>query len=146
VSEWILRREEIIGLHDTFCMGMINGVFPQQALANIGMPMEGLSQSALLVEMEKVPASLREACLAWYEARGMRFDWGSDPATQLICPQVLEQCAMLIAMARIAERFGLSAIGVQYQQGPAQSCAASDFAEGAIGSSAAFPSPARTAR
>jgi hypothetical protein len=113
VGEWILRRKEIVGLHDTFCMGMINGAFPQQALVDIGMSMEGLSQSALLVEMEKVPASLREACFAWYEARGMRFEWGSDPATQLIRPQVLEQCAMLIAMARIAECFGLSAIGVQ---------------------------------
>ena len=141
VGEWILRRKEIIGLHDTFCMGMINGVFPQQALANIGMPMEGLSQSALLVEMEKVPASLREAYLAWYEERGIRFDWGADPATQLTRPQVLEQCAMLIAMARIAERLGLSTIGVQYQQGLSQSCAASDFAEGAIGSSARFPIP-----
>jgi hypothetical protein len=139
VGEYVLRRKEIIGLHDAFCMGMINGVFPQRSLARIGMPMEGLSQSALLVEMAKVPAKMREDCLAWYEARGMRFNFGSDPATELTRDQVLEQCAMLIAMARIADRFGLSAIGVQYQQGLAQSCAASDFAEGAIGSSQRYP-------
>jgi hypothetical protein len=48
---------------------------------------------------------------------------------------------MLIAMARFTERFGLSAVGVQYQQGLAQSCAASDFAEGAIGSAERFPIP-----
>jgi len=141
VGEYVLRHKEIIGLHDTFCMGMINGVFPQQALCDIGMPLEGLSQSALLVEMGKVPAALREDCLRWYEARGMRFQFGVDPARELTRAQVLEQCAMLIAMGRIVQRFGLSAVGVQYQQGLAWSCAASDFAEGAIGSAERFPIP-----
>jgi hypothetical protein len=141
VGEHVLRHKEIMGLFDTFCMGMINGVFPQQALVDIGMPLEGLSQSALLAEMAKVPRELREACLSWYEARGMRFAFGTDRATELTRDQVLEQCAMLIALGRFAQRFGLSAIGVQYQQGLAQSCAASDFAEGAIGSAERFPIP-----
>ena len=141
VGEYSLRHKELIGLFDTFCMGMINGVFPQKALVDIGMPLEGLSQSALLVEMAKVPKALREECLAWYEARGMAFQFGTDPAKELTREQVLEQCAMLIAMARFTERFGLSAVGVQYQQGLAHSCAASDFAEGAIGSTERFPIP-----
>ena len=67
--------------------------------------------------------------------------FGPDPATDLTRDQVLEQCAMLIAMARFVRRFGLSAGGVPYQQGLAQSCAASDFAEGAIGSTDRFPIP-----
>ena len=141
VGEYVLRHKDIIGLHDTFCMGMINGVFPQAALTDIGMPLEGLSQSALLVEMAKVAEALREQCLRWYEERGMRFEFGADPKTELTRPQVLEQCAMLIAMARTVQRFGLSAVGVQYQQGLAGSCAASDFAEGAIGSTERFPIP-----
>jgi len=141
VGEYVLRHKEIIGLFDTFCMGMINGVFPQKALCDIGMPLEALSQSALLVEMARVPATLREACLAWYEARGMKFMFGSDPATELVRDQVLEQCAMLVALGRFVQRFGLSAVGVQYQQGLAGSCAASDFAEGAIGSAERFPIP-----
>ena len=141
VGDYILRNKEILGLFDTFCMGMINGVFPQQALVDIGMPMEGLSQSALLVDMAKVPQTLREECLAWYEARGMKFQFGTNPATELTREQVLEQCAMLIAMARTVQKFGLSAVGVQYQQGLAHSCAASDFAEGAIGSIERFPIP-----
>ena len=141
VGNYVLRHKDIIGLHDTFCMGMINGVFPQQALCDIGMPLESLSQSALLVEMAKVPLALREECLGWYEAHGMRFEWGKDAATELTREQVLEQCAMLIAMGRTVQRFGLAAIGVQYQQGLAGSCAASDFAEGAIGSSERFPIP-----
>ena len=142
VGEYVLQNKEIIGLFDSFCMGMINGVFPQKALVDIGMPMEALSQSALLVEMGKVPLALREECLAWYEARGMKFMFGTDPAKELTREQVREQCAMMIAMARFTQRFGLSAVGVQYQQGLAQSCAASDFAEGAIGSSERFPIPA----
>ena len=141
VGEYVLRHKDIIGLFDTFCMGMMNGVFPQKALSDVGLPMEGLSQSALLVEMAQVPQELREACLRWYEERGMRFSFGTDPATELVRAQVLEQCAMLIAMARTVRRFGLSAVGVQYQQGLAQSCAASDFAEGAIGSAERFPIP-----
>lgn len=142
LGHYVLRHKELMGLFDNFCMGMINGVFPQAALASIGIPMEGLSQSALLFEMRKVPQDLREACLQWYSDRGMDFRFGSDPATELTRAQVLEQCAMLIAAARVAERFGLSAVGIQYQQGLKDSCAASDFAEGALGSSERFPIPA----
>lgn len=142
VGNYILRNKEIVGLFDTFCMGMINGVFPQKALADIGMPLEGLSQSDLLAEMALVPVELREQCLAWYEANGMRFEFGSDPAKELTRDQALEQCAMLIAIARFVDRFGLSAVGVQYQQGLARCCAASDFAEGAIGNAERFPIPA----
>lgn len=142
VGRYSLRHKEIIGLFDSFCMGMINGVFPQKALADIGMPLEGLSQSDLLAEMALVPDELRERCLAWYEERGMTFHFGTDPDTELTRGQVLEQCAMLIAMARFVDRFGLSAVGVQYQQGLARCCAASDFAEGAIGNAERFPIPA----
>ncbi|MFV0334894.1 MAG: fucose isomerase [Tropicimonas sp.] len=142
VGAWSLCHKEILGMFDTLCMGMLNGVFPQKALCDIGMPIEGLSQSDLLVEMEKVPDTLREECLAWYEARGMKFRFGTDPATELTREQVKEQCAMMIALARYVERFGLSAVGVQYQQGLARCCAASDFAEGAIGSTERFPIPA----
>jgi hypothetical protein len=141
VGEYVMRHKDIIGLFDPFCMGMMNGVFPLKALTDIGLPLESLSQSALLVEMAKVPQALREECLRWYQARGMRFEFGSDPATELTEAQVLEQCAMLIAMGRFTRRFGLTAVGVQYQQGLAGSCAASDFAEGAIGSAERFPIP-----
>lgn len=140
-GEYILRHKAIVGLFDTFCMGMINGMFPQQAMVNTGIPIESLSQSALLVEMAKVSPSLREACLQWYEQRGMTFKFGEDGRQDLTREQVLEQCAMMIAMARFVKRFGLSAVGVQYQQGLKDSCAASDFAEGAIGNAERFPIP-----
>ncbi|MDR3494732.1 MAG: signal transduction protein [Ancalomicrobiaceae bacterium] len=146
IGQWSLRHKEIIGLFDAYCMGMMNGVFPLKALADIGMPMEALSQSDLLVEMAKVPLALREECLSFYETRGMTFLWGNDGATELVREQVLEQCAMLIALGRYVDRFGLSAVGVQYQQGLARACAASDFAEGAIGSTTRFPIPTEDGR
>lgn len=141
MGQAMLRDKAIIGLFDSFCMGMINGVFPQKSMIDIGMPIESLSQSALLIEMQKVPQSLREACLAWYQSQGMTFKFGTNHHNELTREQVLEQCAMMIAMARFTKRFGLSAVGVQYQQGLKDSCAASDFAEGAIGNSARFPIP-----
>lgn len=146
VGNWSLRHKEIIGLFDSYCMGMMNGVFPLKALADIGLPLESLSQSDLLMEMAKVPETLREECLAWYEARGMQFLWGTDGAQELTRPQVLEQCAMLIALGRFVDRFGLTSVGVQYQQGLARACAASDFAEGAIGSTERFPIPTEDGR
>ncbi len=141
VGQYILHHKEIIGLCDSFCMGMMNGVFPLKLMSRIGMPIESLSQSALYHEMTQIPQSLREECLQWYEKQGMQFQYGKDPASELTRDQVLEQCAMLIAMARITQRFGLTSIGVQYQQGLKDTCAASDFAEGAIGSSLRFPIP-----
>ena len=139
VGQHILENKEIMGLFDMFCMGMMNGVFPQESLVKIGMPIEALSQSALLHEMSQVPQEEREECLQFYIDRGMDFKFGTDGATELTREQVLEQCAMMIAMARVTERFGLTSVGVQYQQGLKDSCAASDFAEGAIGSTERFP-------
>ena len=141
LGEWVLQHKEIIGLFDMFCMGMMNGVFPQKALVDIGMPMESLSQSMLVYEMSLVPQELREECLQWYIDQGMTFHFGSDDINELTREQVLEQCAMLIAMARVWKRFGLASVGVQYQQGLKDVCPASDFAEGAIGSTTRFPIP-----
>lgn len=139
VGKYILENKEIMGLFDMFCMGMMNGVFPQESLVRIGMPIEALSQSALLHEMSLVAQGEREECLQFYIDRGMDFRFGTDAATELTREQVLEQCAMMIAMARVTRRFGLTSVGVQYQQGLKDSCAASDFAEGAIGSTGRFP-------
>jgi hypothetical protein len=73
VGHYVLQHKDIIGLFDSFCMGMINGVFPQKALVDIGYAAGKPVAVGLLVEMAKVPPALREECLAWYEARGMTF-------------------------------------------------------------------------
>ncbi|MEM7392076.1 MAG: signal transduction protein [Verrucomicrobiota bacterium] len=141
LGDYVLNHKEIMGLFDSYCMGMMNGVFPQKSITAIGMPLESLSQSALLYEMEKVPEDLREACLQFYLDRGMDFRFGDDPENDLSPEQVKEQCAMMIAAARIAERFGCTSVGIQYQKGLKDCCAASDFAEGALNSTERFPIP-----
>ena len=141
LGEYTLQHKSIMGLFDPYCMGMMNGVFPLKSLTDIGMPLESLSQSALLHEMSLVPPALSEECLNWYEDRGMQFEWSDDVEDGLTREQVLEQCAMMIAAARMGERFGCTAVGIQYQKGLKDSCAASDFAEGCLNNAERFPIP-----
>jgi hypothetical protein len=65
----------------------------------------------------------------------MRFNFGSDEETELTKRQVLEQCKMYIAAARIGDSAGCEAIGIQYQLGLTELCAASDLAEGLLNNS-----------
>src|SRR5690606_29614233 len=64
--------------------------------------------------------------------KGMKFNWGSDPVSELTEAQSLEQCKMYIAAMRIAGEFGCSTIGIQYQQGLKDLTAASDLVEGLL--------------
>ena len=73
-----------------------------------------------------------EGVYEWLVAKGMRFDFGKDGATELTLDQVIEQCKMYIAAVRIAKEFGCDAIGIQYQQGLKDMTPASDLAEGML--------------
>jgi len=68
----------------------------------------------------------------WLAKKGVTFELGKDPATELTRGQVIEQCKMYIAAMRIAKEFGCDAIGIQYQQGLKDMTAASDLAEGLL--------------
>ncbi|MEE3920317.1 hypothetical protein V2I01_25340 [Micromonospora sp. BRA006-A] len=70
--------------------------------------------------------------LAWLEAAGMTFHTGTDEATELTYAQLLSQCRMYVAALRIADDFGLDAVGIQYQQGLKDTVPASDLAEGLL--------------
>src|SRR5690606_6229890 len=52
--------------------------------------------------------------------------------TELTKAQVIEQAKMYIAALRIGDDFGVDALGIQYQQGLKDTCAASDLAEGLL--------------
>ena len=65
-------------------------------------------------------------------SKGVKFDLGKDPATELTLDQVMEQCKMYIAAVRIAKEFGCDVIGIQYQQGLKDMMPASDLAEGML--------------
>jgi L-fucose isomerase-like protein len=93
---------------------------------------ERLSQSALYAKMLTVKDAEARAALDWLLKRGMTFHWGKDEATELTEKQTLQQLKMYIAAVRIADDFGCSTIGIQYQQGLKDLAPASDLVEGLL--------------
>ncbi len=135
-----------MGVFDEGCMGMYNAIIPDELLFPLGVFKERLSQSALYAASREVPEAeaARRLRLA-DQAKGMTFHFGKDPETELTRDQVLDQCRMYIAAARIAETFGCDAIGIQYQQGLKDLMPASDLAEGMLNNDDRPPVKARTA-
>jgi hypothetical protein len=128
-----LRRDKaIMGIFDEGCMGMYNAIIPDELLHPTGVFKERLSQSALYAAMLKVPDDEAREVRRWLDQRGMKFKTGPDPAKDLTDSQILEQCKMYISAVRIADDFGCSAIGIQYQQGLKDLAPASDLAEGLL--------------
>ncbi len=128
-----LRADQaILGVFDEGCMGMFNAIVPDHLLHPLGLFKERLSQSALYAAMLEVQDATARAHLAWLRDRGMRFVLGPDPEQDLTEAQVLEGLKMYDAAARLADRFGCAAIGIQYQQGLKDLCVASDLAEGLL--------------
>ncbi len=128
----LLRDKAIVGVFDEGCMGMYNAIFDDELLNPIGIYKERLSQSTLVAEMLRVTDDEALAVRAWLEEAGLRFDFGTDEATELTEAQVLSQLKMYVAALRISDDFGLDAVGIQYQQGLKDTVPASDLAEGLL--------------
>ena len=126
------REKAIIGVFDEGCMGMYNAIIDDELLNPLGIYKERLSQSALVAEMGRVRDDEAQAVRSWLDAAGMTFHTGSDEATELTDSQLLSQCRMYIAALRIADDFGLDAVGIQYQQGLKDVVPASDLVEGLL--------------
>lgn len=131
----ILRDKLILGIFDEGCMGMHNAIIPEELLIPIGVFKERLSQSALFYKMTQTSNAEAEAAYNWLIKNSMTFHFGKDPKKHLTKAQVLEQCKMYIAAARFFDEFGCDAIGIQYQQGLKDTCAASDLVEGLLNNS-----------
>jgi hypothetical protein len=131
----LAREKAIMGIFDEGCMGMYNAIIPDELLYPVGVGKERLSQSALYFETMQVPDDQAWAVRRWMEERGMRFITGGNPETDLTDDQILTQCKMYIAAVRIADDFGCSAIGIQYQQGLKDLLPASDLVEGMLNNS-----------
>ncbi|WP_136057516.1 fucose isomerase [Microbacterium sp. K24] len=130
----LLAEKAIIGVFDEGCMGMYNAIFDDELLNETGIYKERLSQSALYAEMLKVSEDEANAAYDWLIDAGMTFQYGEDAATELTREQVQWQMKMYIAALRIADDFGLDAVGIQYQQGLKDLVPASDLAEGILNS------------
>jgi hypothetical protein len=126
------HRKAILGVFDEGCMGMYNAIIDDELLNPAGIFKERLSQSALVAKMRTVTDAEAAAAYHWLCEKGVHFDLGTDPATQLTLDQLLHQCKMYIAATRIASEFGCDAIGIQYQQGLKDMAPASDLVEGLL--------------
>src|SRR6266704_2567788 len=126
------ERKAIMGVFDEGCMGMFNAIIPDELLHPTGVFKERLSQSTLFVAMQQVADQEARAVLNWYLKKGLKFRWGRDEQTELTEAQTLLQCKMYIAAVRLADEFGCSTIGIQYQQGLKDLTPASDLAEGTL--------------
>jgi hypothetical protein len=128
----LANEKAIIGVFDEGCMGMYNAIFDDELLNPLGIYKERLSQSALVAEMSTVSDEEAKAVRAWLDDAGMTFHTGTDEATELTDSQLLSQFKMYVAALRIADDFGLDAVGIQYQQGLKDTVPASDLAEGLL--------------
>jgi hypothetical protein len=126
------ERKAIMGVFDEGCMGMFNAIVPDELLHPTGVFKERLSQSTLYVVMQQVADTEARQVLDWYRKKGMKFQWGRDSATELTEEQTLQQCKMYVAAVRLADEFGCSTIGIQYQQGLKDLTPASDLVEGTL--------------
>jgi hypothetical protein len=129
------RRKAIMGIFDEGCMGMYNAIIDDELLNPAGLYKERLSQSALVAKMNTVSEAEARAVYEWLAAKGVKFAFGKDAATELTLDQVLAQCRMYIAALRIAQEFGCDAVGIQYQQGLKDMAPASDLVEGMLNNS-----------
>lgn len=139
----LLAEKAIIGVFDEGCMGMYNAIFDDELLNKTGIYKERLSQSALYAEMLNVGEDEADAAYDWLIDAGMTFLYGEDATTELTREQVQWQLKMYIAALRIADDFGLDAVGIQYQQGLKDLVPASDLAEGILNSTERPPVTSR---
>jgi L-fucose isomerase, C-terminal domain len=128
------KNKAIMGVFDEGCMGMYNAIIPDDTLHATGIFKERLSQSALYAAMLDVTDEEANKIVEWLQATGMHFNWGTNGKEELTKEQTLEQCKMYIAALRMADDFGCATIGIQYQQGLKDICAASDLVEGLLNS------------
>jgi hypothetical protein len=116
-------------------MGMYNAIIPDELLFPTGLYKERFSQSALFAKMRIVSDQEARSVYQWLLDKGMKFELGPTEATDLTQAQVLDQCKMYIAALRMADQFGASVVGIQYQLGLADLAPASDLVEGLLNNS-----------
>lgn len=126
------NNKVIMGVFDEGCMGMFNAIVPDALIHKLGIFKERLSQSTLYAKMLTVSDAEANLILDWMLSRGMKFNWGTDPETELTKDQTLDQCKMYIAALLLADEFGCDTIGIQYQQGLKELTPASDLVEGLL--------------
>src|SRR4051812_1594535 len=143
VARTFREKKAIMGVFDEGCMGMFNAIIPDELLYATGLFKERLSQSTLFAAMLEVHDNEAAEVLGWLRKKGMAFKIGPNPETDLTEDQLLDQCKMYVAAVRLADEFGCSTIGIQYQQGLKDLAPASDLVEGMLNNTDRPPVSAR---
>lgn len=125
-------HKAILGVFDEGCMGMMNAIIEDPIMNPCGFFKERLSQSALYAEMLDITDEEAMQVRRWLDAKGVIFKTGLNEENNLTDAQIHLQCKMYIACLRIADSFGVDAIGIQYQQGLKDLVPASDLVEGLL--------------
>ncbi len=144
LARQLQHEKAIMGVFDEGCMGMFNAIIPDHLLNPTGVYKERLSQSALYYESAQVSDDEAGAVRHWMEQQGLTFQTGTRHAEDLTDDQIRQQCKMYVAALRLADDFGCSAIGIQYQQGLKDLMPASDLVEGTLNNSQRPPVLDRT--
>ena len=132
LADQLQHEKAIMGVFDEGCMGMFNAIIPDELLNPTGVYKERLSQSALYFETTQVNDDEAGEVRRWMEERGMKFHTGPEELKHLTDGQLHQQCKMYIAALRLADDFGCSTIGIQYQKGLKDLLPASDLVEGML--------------
>jgi len=96
-------------------MQMWNKISEADFLSTFGIAREGFDGLRLLKMAEAVPEAKAAEALRFLLDRGMRFEFGTDPAQHLTRDMVLFQMKVYYALLELKARFGLDFLGVQDQ-------------------------------
>lgn len=132
IADELRDNKIILGIFDEGCMGMYSAIVPDELLFPMGIFKERLNQSALYFETNQISDAEAKAVYDWLVRKGVKFHYGRDGKKDLTEKQVLLQCKMYVAAVRMADRFGATMIGIQYQQGLKDLLPASDLVEGIL--------------
>ena len=132
IARKLQEEKAIMGIFDEGCMGMYNAIIPEELLSPTGVYKERLSQSSLFAKMLTVSDEEARKTYDWLVTKGVKFQFGWNEENDLTENQVLQQCKMYVAAVRMADEFGCSTIGIQYQQGLKDLTPASDLVEGLL--------------
>ena len=96
-------------------MQMWNKISDADFLSTFGIAREGFDGLRLAKMAEAVPEAKAAEALHFLLDRGMRFEFGTDPARHLTRDMVLFQMKVYYALLELKARFGLDFLGVQDQ-------------------------------
>lgn len=113
-------------------MQMWNKISEADFLATFGIAREGFDGLRLLKMAEAVPDRKTEEALQFLLERGMRIEFGTDPAKHLTRDMVLFQMKAYFALLELKSRFGLDFLGVQDQLDWIEHYPATDLALGLL--------------